>query len=150
MHVRKYNPFGYFHNLHRLPCKSTNKMLSKSPKSRHMLIMHQSIPSTNIPPRATPGVLYSTAPPGPGFILDDLPRGPGFCVSIKLRLVQWKSILSLNWHLDHTSMRFIGSSDFNIKTIKTFGLKAYACTSTRRSIYIVKVIESITPFRLSP
>ena len=63
------------------------------------------------PPRATPGVLHSTAAPGPGFILDDLPRGPGFCISIKLRLVQWKSILSLNWHLDHTSMRFIGSSD---------------------------------------
>ena len=62
-------------------------------------------------PRATPGVLHSTAAPGPGFILDDLPRGPGFCISIKLRLVQWKSILSLNWYLDHTSMRFIGSSD---------------------------------------
>ena len=40
------------------------------------------------PPRATPGVLHSTAAPGPGFILDDLPRGPGFCISIKLRLVQ--------------------------------------------------------------
>ena len=39
-------------------------------------------------PRATPGVLHSTAAPGPGFILDDLPRGPGFCISIKLRLVQ--------------------------------------------------------------
>ena len=51
-------------------------------------LMHQSIPSTNIPPRATPGVLHSTAAPGPGFILDDLPRGPGFCISIKLRLVQ--------------------------------------------------------------
>ena len=63
------------------------------------------------PPRATPGVLHSTAAPGPGFILDDLPRGPGFCICIKLRLVQLKSILSFNWHLDHTSMRFIGSSD---------------------------------------
>ena len=74
--------------------------------------MHQSIPSTNTPPpRATPWVLHSTAALGPGFILDDLPRGPGFCMSIKLRLVQWKSIFSLNWHLDHTSMRFIGSSD---------------------------------------
>ena len=53
-------------------------------------IMHQSIPSTNIPPPppAIPGVLHSTAAPGPGFILDDLPRGPGFCISIKLRLVQ--------------------------------------------------------------
>ena len=40
------------------------------------------------PPLATPGVLHSTAAPGPGFILDDLPRGPGFCISIKLRLVQ--------------------------------------------------------------
>ena len=50
--------------------------------------MHQSIPSTNIPPRATPGVLHSTAAPGPGFILHDLPRGPGFCISIELRLVQ--------------------------------------------------------------
>ena len=40
------------------------------------------------PPRATPGVLHSTAAPGPGFILDDLPPGPGFCISIKLRLVQ--------------------------------------------------------------
>ena len=39
------------------------------------------------PPRATPGVLHSTAAPGPGFILDDLPQGPGFCISIKLRLV---------------------------------------------------------------
>ena len=39
-------------------------------------------------PRATPGVLHSTAAPGPGFIVDDLPRGPGFCISIKLRLVQ--------------------------------------------------------------
>ena len=50
-------------------------------------------------------------------------------------------------------MRFIGSSDFNIKTIRTVGLKTYTCTSTRRSIYIVKVIElseGITPFRLSP
>ena len=47
-------------------------------------------------------------------------------------------------------MRFIGSSDFNIKTIRTFGLKAYTCTSIRRSIYIVKVIEGITSFRLSP
>ena len=40
--------------------------------------MHQSIPSANItpppPPRATPGVLHSTAAPGPGFILDDLPQ----------------------------------------------------------------------------
>ena len=35
-------------------------------------------------------------------------------------------------------MCFIGSSDFNIKTIRTFGLKAYTCTSTRRSIYIIK------------
>ena len=112
--------------------------------------MHQSIPSTNIPPRATPRVLHSTAAPGSGFILDDLPRGPGFCISIKLHLVQWKSILSLSWNLDHTSMRFIGSSDFNIKMIRTFGLKAYTCTSIRRSIYIVKVIEGITPFHLSP
>ena len=39
-------------------------------------------------PWATPGVLHSTAAPGPGFILDDLLRGPGFCISIKLRLVQ--------------------------------------------------------------
>ena len=97
-----------------------------------------------------PRVLHSTAALGPGFILDDLPRGPAFYISIKLRSVQWKSILSLNWHLDHTSMRFIGSSDFNIKTIRTFGLKAYTCTSTRRSIYIVMVTEGITPFRLSP
>ena len=40
------------------------------------------------PPRATPGVLHSTAVPGPGFILDDLPQGLGFCISIKFRLVQ--------------------------------------------------------------
>ena len=40
-------------------------------------LMHQSIPSTNIPP-GRPGVLHSTAAPGPGFILDDLPPGPGF------------------------------------------------------------------------
>ena len=53
-----------------------------------LTVMHQSIPSTNIPPRATPAVLYSTATPGPGFILDDLPRGPGFYIFIKLRLVQ--------------------------------------------------------------
>ena len=39
-------------------------------------------------PRATPGILHSTAAPGPGFIFDDLPRGPGFCISIELRLVQ--------------------------------------------------------------
>ena len=38
-------------------------------------VMHQSIPSTNIPPGATPGVLHSTAAPGPGFILVDLPGG---------------------------------------------------------------------------
>ena len=56
--------------------------------SARMTLMHQSIPSTNIPPGATPGVLHSTAAPGPGFILDDLPRGPEFCISIKLRLVQ--------------------------------------------------------------
>ena len=43
---------------------------------------------TSPSPRATPGVLHSTAAPGPGFILDDLPQGPGFCISIKLRLVQ--------------------------------------------------------------
>ena len=85
--------------------------LSRFPVGSGKCEMHQSIPSTNIPPRATPGVLHSTAAPGPGFILDDLPRGPGFCISIKLRLVQLKSILSFNWHLDHTSMRFIGSSD---------------------------------------
>ena len=52
------------------------------------------------PPGQSPGVLHSTAAPGPGFILDDLTRGPGFCISIKLRLVQCKSMLSLNWHLD--------------------------------------------------
>ena len=40
------------------------------------------------PPQAIPGILHSTAAPGPGFILDDLPQGPGFCISIKLRLVQ--------------------------------------------------------------
>ena len=40
-------------------------------------VMHQSVPSTNIP-RATPGVLHSTAAPGPGFILDDLPWGRVF------------------------------------------------------------------------
>ena len=39
------------------------------------------------PLRATPGVLHSTAAPGPGFILDDLPRA-GFCISVKLHLVQ--------------------------------------------------------------
>ena len=66
------------------------------------------------PPRATPGVVHPIVAPGLGFILDDLPQGPGFCISIKLRLVQWKSILSLNWHLDHTSMRFIGSSDLKL------------------------------------
>ena len=53
------------------------------------------------PPRATPRVFHSTAAPGPGFMLDDLPQGAGFCKSIKLRLVQWKSILSLNWHYTH-------------------------------------------------
>ena len=47
------------------------------------------------PPRATPGVLHSTAAPGPGFILDDLPRGPGFCISIKLRLVIYKKSIGL-------------------------------------------------------
>ena len=113
--------------------------------------MHQSIPSTNVPPPGRPpGVLHSTAAPGPGFILDDLPTGAGFLHIHKITFSTVKSILSLNWHLDHTSMRFIGSSDFNIKTIRAFGLKAYTCTSTRRSIYIVKVIEGITPFRLSP
>ena len=44
------------------------------------------------PPMGDPGVLHSTAAPGPGFILDDLPGGggggAGFCISIKLRLVQ--------------------------------------------------------------
>ena len=54
---------------------------------KNLAVMHQSIPSTNIP-RATPGVLHSTAARGPGFILDDLLRGPSFCISIKLRLVQ--------------------------------------------------------------
>ena len=40
------------------------------------------------PPRATPGVLHSTAAQGPEFILDDLLQGPGFFISIKLLLVQ--------------------------------------------------------------
>ena len=79
--------------------------------------MHQSVPSTNTS-RATPGVLHSSAAPGSGSILDDLPPGPGFSISIKLRLIQRKSMLSLNWHLDHTSMRFIGSSDLNTKILK--------------------------------
>ena len=73
-------------------------------------LMYQSIPSTNIPPGDPRGFALYCCPEA-GIILDDLPRGPGFCISIKLRLVQLKSILSLNWHLDHTSMRFIGSSD---------------------------------------
>ena len=74
--------------------------------------MHQSIPSTNIPP-----------PPGrpPGFCTLLLPRGQdlylmtfqgaGFLHIHKITFSTVKSILSLNWHLDHTSMRFIGSSD---------------------------------------
>ena len=63
------------------------------------------------PPLVDPRGLHSSAAPGPAFILDDLPQGPGFCISIKLHLVQWKNMLSLNWHLDHTSMCFMGSSD---------------------------------------
>ena len=53
--------------------------------------MHQSIPSTNIPPRVAPGVLHSTAALGLGFILDDLPWGPGFCISIKLCISQFQA-----------------------------------------------------------
>ena len=73
-------------------------------KNSHSLdfsvIMHQSIPSTNIPP-----------PPGrpSGFCTPLLPRGrdsylwpspeAGFLHIHKITLVQWKSILSLNWHI---------------------------------------------------
>ena len=72
------------------PTISQSNCRKAGPYHCHLIIlfMHQSIPSTNIPSRATPGVLHSTAAPGPEFILDDLPRGPGFCISIKLRLVQ--------------------------------------------------------------
>ena len=113
------------------------------------LFMHQSIPSTNIPPGGPRGfALYCC--PGAGIYTWWPSPGGGFLHIHKITFSTVKSILSLNWHLDHTSMRFRGSSDFNIKTIRTFGLKAYTCTSKRRSIYIVKVIEGITPFRLSP
>ena len=69
--------------------------------------MHQSIPSTNIPP-----------PPGRplGFCTLLLPLmtlpGGRFLHIHKITFSTVKSILSLSWHLDHTSMRFIGSSDF--------------------------------------
>ena len=47
-----------------------------------MTLMHQSIPSTNIPlPGAPPRVLHSTAALWLGFILDDLPQGQGFAYS---------------------------------------------------------------------
>ena len=53
---------------------------------QHLCISQFQAPTC--PSRATPGVLHSTAAPGPEFILDDLPQGAGFCISIKLRLVQ--------------------------------------------------------------
>ena len=46
-------------------------------EERHLFKFYASVNSKQQhPPRATPGVLHSTAAQGPGFILDDLPRGP--------------------------------------------------------------------------
>ena len=76
-------------------------------------LMHQSIPSTNIPP-PSPGdprdfALYGC--PGAGIYTWWPSPGAGFLHIHKITFTTVKSILSLNWHLDHTSMRFIGSSD---------------------------------------
>ena len=60
----------------------------KHPPDLHALKKNSPYASVNPPPRATPGVLHSTAAPGPGFIFDDLPRGPGFCHKITFSTVK--------------------------------------------------------------
>ena len=68
----------------------SDAMTDSGPVREALWMFNASVNSKHQHPalRATPGVLHSTAAPGPGFTLDDFPRGPGFCISIKLRLVQ--------------------------------------------------------------
>ena len=89
-----------------------------------LMLMHQSIPGTNIPPGRPLGFCTLLLPRGRDLYLMTLPGGR-FLHIHKITFSTVKSILSLNWHLDHTSMRFIGRSAFNIKTIRTFGLKDF-------------------------
>ena len=66
-------------------------------KSDQAILMHQSIPSTNIPPGRPPGFCTLLLPRGRDLYLMTFP-GDGFLHIHKITFITVKTILSLNWH----------------------------------------------------